>query len=259
MSDARRSIWDWSKDFVGDPASWDLRGRMIYDFLVECGLTSESRVLNIGCGNLSEGRLLIHHLEPGRFVGVDPAGWLVEAALEKMPELLHKEPRFLWRTDFDASGEGEKFDLIVSHSVLSHIAHWQLDQFLANTRKVVDESAVCVASFINDQYNSLDEQWVYPGVSRFRLPTIQAAGWHAGWRVEMMPEWRGRMMVAASNDTHHWLKMTACPSAAEMNERRLAEEARLTEEREAKELDDADQRIILTAVDDARIKEAGLL
>lgn len=259
MSDARRSIWDWSKDFVGDPASWDLRGRMIYDFLVECGLTSQSRVLNIGCGNLSEGRLLIHHLEPGRFVGVDPAGWLVEAALEKMPELLHKEPRFLWRTDFDASGEGEKFDLIVSHSVLSHIAHWQLDQFLANTRKVVDEGAVCVASFINDQYNSFDAQWVYPGVSTFRLRTITAAGWHAGWRVEMMHEWRYRMTAAAPNDTHHWLKLTACATAAEMNELRLAEEAQQREEREAKALDDEIGREVALIADDARIKEAGLL
>jgi cyclopropane fatty-acyl-phospholipid synthase-like methyltransferase len=255
----RRPIWDWACDYVGDPSSWSKRGALILELLVECGMTHTSHVLNIGCGNLSEGTPIIRMLEPGRYVGIEPNGWLVEAALERDPSILDRDPEFLWRTDFDASELGRTFDFVVSHSVLSHCAHWQLPQFLTATRKVVNEGAVMLASFRNDQYNSHHEEWVYPGVSTFRLPLVQALGWQCGWHVEMVHSYRDRMMKVAPNDAHDWLRCIAVPSIAEMNDLRLAEEAVEMAERDVRERNAEISEKIAGEADDQAIRDAGMI
>jgi len=258
LSDTRRTVWEWATSYVGDPGSWSKRGSLIHDFLIEAGMTAQSKVLNIGCGNLSEGAPIIRTLEPDHFVGVEPNGWLVEAALDHERDLAHKSPRFLWRSDFDASDLGERFDFIVGHSVLSHIAHWQLNQFLANTRAVVDEGAAMLASIILDQFNTWDEQWVYPGVSRFRLQTVIAAGREIGWHVERVVEYQHRMIEVCPNDTHDWLRFTAIPSSAELNDRRLTEESLQQAEREMRARYENERLQLLGADDQALMERTGL-
>lgn len=254
----RKSLWEWSCEYVGDPGSQQARGDLILELLKENGLAHQSQVLEIGCGNLSLGAPLIRFLAGDHYIGLEPAGWLVETSLDRFPELLSLHPRFLWRTDFDASEEGRKFDFVASHSVLSHIAHWQLDLYLANTRKVVNEGAVMLASFRNDQYNSLHSDFQYPGVSTFRLPTVIAAGVHAGWRIEIMPEYRERMLEVAPHDGHDWLRAIAVPSLAELNERRIAEEEVARVEAEDRDEVEGSRRADLTAADEKRVREAGL-
>lgn len=254
----RRTIWQWATAYVGDPRSWELRGKLILEFLWENGLMANHNVLDIGCGNLSEGAPLIRALDPGRFVGIEPGGWLVEAALEEMPDLLDRDPEFLWRTDFDASELDRRFDFIVSHSVLSHCAHHQLDELLVNTRKVVDEGAVFLCSYRADQFNSWAKSFQYPDHTTFRLQTVQAAGYHHGWRVEPMHSYRERMMTVCPNDVHDWLKLTAIKSLAEINDLRLADEAE--QDRERDDIADAEsERVALLEQADRELTaQAGL-
>ena len=258
MSDARRTTWEWATSYVGDPGSWAKRGSLIHDFLTEAGMNPGSNVLNIGCGNLSEGAPIIRTLEPDRYVGVEPNGWLVEAALTENRDLAAKSPRFLWRSDFDASEIDMRFDFIIGHSVLSHIAHWQLNQFLSNTRKAVDEGATMLMSIILDQYNSWDSDWVYPGVSRFRLQTVIAAGREIGWHVERDTSLQHRLIAACPNDTHDWLRFTAIPSASELNDRRIAEEDLQRAEQEMKMRYENERRQLLEGDDRELMERTGL-
>src|SRR5207237_831903 len=121
------------------------------------GMTERSRVLEVGCGCLSSGLPLIEHLQSGRYAGIEPNRWLVEAALAKFPHLDTREPRFLWRSDFDASELGMRFDYVIAHSVLSHAAHWQMEALLQRVRDVVDEGAVLLASLRLGDHNSFAE------------------------------------------------------------------------------------------------------
>jgi SAM-dependent methyltransferase len=230
----RRSLWEWSCDFVGDPGSWTARGLQIVDFLKEAGMTTQSRVLEIGCGNLSQGKQLIEFLAPGHYAGIEPAGWLVEVALGHFPGLEAQSPRFAWGTDFDATSFDMDFDFVLAHSVLSHCAHHQLPQLLANTRKVVDEGAVFLCSYRADQYNSFADEFRYPGHTTFRLQTVMNEGMHAGWSVARADDLKARLVAVAPNDLHDWLKLTAIPSAAALNEFRLMEEREQQREREDK-------------------------
>ena len=245
----RRSIWDWSLDYVGDPASWSARGEKIVEFLRENGLTPQSHVLEIGCGNLSQGKPLIELLAPGHYYGLEPNGWLVEAALDRFPALESQSPRFAWNSDFDAVRSAVDFDFILAHSVLSHCAHDQLALLLSNTRQVVDDGAVFLCSFRKGQYNSLAETWTYPGHTQFRLETIAVAGLHTGWRVEEVPEYRDRLVEVAPNDLHDWLRLTSVPTSAEWNDRRIAEEEQVAEEFEERAQRESERRRALEEAD----------
>jgi SAM-dependent methyltransferase len=245
----RRSVWEWSCDFVGDPASWGERGAKIAEFLKENGTTPESQVLEIGCGNLSQGKPLIEFLAPGHYCALEPAGWLVEAALAQFPRLESQAPRFEWRVDFDASGFRRDFDVIVAHSVLSHCAHHQLDELLARTREVARPGAVFLCSYRRGEANSFARDWVYPGVARFRFETIRASGLHFGWDVQQVPDYTQRLLEVAPADEHDWLRMLAVPSAAETNDFRLVEEERRRVETEAAEAAEAAWREVHEAAE----------
>lgn len=226
------TLWQWALRYTGDPDSWGPRGSVILDFLREEGLKPHHHVLEHGCGNLSQGRPLIGYLDEGRYVGIEPNGWLVEIAMERYPELAKRNPRFLWRDDFDASEVDRRFDFIVSHSVLSHAAHWQMEMLLARTREVAADGAVMLASLRLGEQNSFAQQWQYPGVSFFRIDTLRVLGFHAGWHVEHLPDLRHRLAATCRNDFHDWVRFTAMPSAEEQNRLRMAEQARQYDEQQ---------------------------
>lgn len=226
----RKSIFDWAKEYTGDPVSWDGRGKLIRTFLKELGLKPEHKVLNVGCGCLSEGAPLINYLDAGNYVGLDPNGWLVESALLEMPELEERKPRFYYGSDFQVPERD--FDFVVSHSVLSHVADWQLDLALANVRPLVKQGGVWLASYRRGSDDSYSRVWQYPGISEFRFETVTGRAFTHGWDVVEIPEYKERMVRRCRNDFHDWLKLTAITTPAEVNLMRLTVEGREKRDRE---------------------------
>lgn len=246
MSDDRRPLIDWAKSFVGDPLSHERRGEIILDFLKEEGVLPAHHVLELGCGSLSLGLPLMRYLEPGGYVGVDVNGWLVEAALsdpdvEAEVEHVHR-PRWLWCSDFDAAGYGP-FQMIVAHSLLSHVSQSQLEQCLANARKVVNPGTVFLASLRLSDEDSAAREWSYPDHTVFRLGTVQAVGWHFGWRVEHVGEYKKRLSAECPSDVHDFIRFTAQPSAEQINDLRVSDEARRAEDAEILELARQEYRV----------------
>lgn len=227
-----KSIYQWAKEYCGDPGSHYTRGQLILEFLKEEGLQTDNRVLDVGCGALSQGKALIEWLDSGKYVGVDPNGWLIETALQEYPALLEKEPRFSYAEDFNVEGYGG-FNYVVSHSILSHVAHWQMNSYFHEQRKSVSEGAIMLASLRLDQYDSFDSEWQYPGNSYFRFHTVQAIAHENGWLVERAKGLRERMMAVAGNDLHDWIKAVAIPTPEQFNDQRLDTEDR---EKKAKEI-----------------------
>jgi SAM-dependent methyltransferase len=180
-----------AKNYV---ATDEVSGELQFELLKREGCVPGSRVLEVGCGCLNAGVPLLRYLEPGHYVGIDPNEWLPEKAMEQegVRRLVQdKQARFLSVDDFDASSLGLTFDYVLSHSVLSHCAHWQLDQLIGNVARVLAPSGRIVASIrlaegnaygspgAPDRDDSRDEQWVYPGTSWFRFATVsEAAGRH---------------------------------------------------------------------------------
>jgi cyclopropane fatty-acyl-phospholipid synthase-like methyltransferase len=200
-------------------ATDEVSGQLQLELLKREGCNPNSYVLEFGCGHLHLGVPLIQFLETGHYVGVDPNEWIRQHAMEK-PKVRNlveeKQARFFTRDDFDASDAGSKFDYIFSHSVLSHAAHWQLDQYLRNASNVLKEDG-CILSSIRlaegndfgsagtpDKEDSMDEEWVYPGVSWFKKSTIEQSARKLGLSAVHKPEYTKFYTDTRPGEHHDW-------------------------------------------------------
>ncbi len=117
------------------------------EVLIANGLKPHHKVLEIGCGALIAGYPIMQYVGYINYYGIEPEMW---AVLESV-KVTKQDVRCLDNTTFDGSPFGEKFDFILAHSVMSHGAHWQMDEFLANTSKVLNKGGkVCFSFYFCD-------------------------------------------------------------------------------------------------------------
>mmetsp|Transcript_25443 Transcript_25443/g.70924 ORF Transcript_25443/g.70924 Transcript_25443/m.70924 type:complete len:364 (-) Transcript_25443:105-1196(-) len=148
------TIYDCAKAFVsGKPYGSgmdDKRGPAQLGLLRRLGLRRELRVLEIGCGALDLASLLVPLLGEDCYVCVDPNPWLGAVALHRKPELLlevmRKRAIFLAREDFSAGLLGRKFDVVFSHSTLTHVTEPLLRRWLRAVKDVLATDGVVLAS-----------------------------------------------------------------------------------------------------------------
>jgi SAM-dependent methyltransferase len=197
-----------------------LSGMLQFELLRRQGCQPDWKVLEIGCGNLHASTPVIQYLEEGNYVGVDPNEWLRQVALKDrtVRQLVkQKKARFLSVSDFDASELGVTFDLIFSHSVLSHCAHWQLGAFLKSAAKVLAPAGRVLASIrlaegnaygsegTPDRKDSMHEAWEYPGVSWFRLSTVSMTADREGLKTDYLPQYTEFYTKTRPAECHDWL------------------------------------------------------
>jgi SAM-dependent methyltransferase len=216
LRDFRRRFSDPKKYVKTDETS----GRLQFELLRKEGCVPTSRVLEIGCGCLHAGVPLMKFLNRSGYVGIDPNAWLINDAIKKpelQPLVKEKSPQFLHGDDFDASSLNLKFNFVLSHSVLSHAAHWQLELFLRNAAKVLAPGGRIVASIRLAEGNafgskgspnredSMDQEWVYPGVSWFKLATVMDTADRLGLRARNAPEHTEFYTKTRPNEFHDWV------------------------------------------------------
>jgi cyclopropane fatty-acyl-phospholipid synthase-like methyltransferase len=193
-------------------------GLLQLNLLKQLGCLPPSKVLEIGCGCLHLGIPLISYLNKSNYVGIDPNDWLRSFALEDHRQLIaEKNPRFLSVSDFDASWLGIKFDFVFSHSVLSHCAYWQLDQFLMNSAKVLARTGCILASIRlaeGNEYGSLGSPdkkdtregvWQYPRTTYFTFNTVFTVANKYGLSATHKPEYTKYYIKERPKEYHDWI------------------------------------------------------
>src|SRR5438045_5934213 len=68
---------------VGPSEDYDLIAAMAFNLLTTVGLRQHHSLLDVGCGSLRIGRVLIPYLNRGKYVGVEPNEWLVEEGIRR--------------------------------------------------------------------------------------------------------------------------------------------------------------------------------
>jgi cyclopropane fatty-acyl-phospholipid synthase-like methyltransferase len=179
-----------------------------------------SKVLEIGCGWLNAGAHIIEYLDKGNYVGIDPNEWLRNVAMKQnsVRQLINdKQARFLSVSDFDASTVGLKFDYIFASSVMTHFAHWQLEQFLTNAAKVLDQNGRILASIrlaegnsygskgSPDKKDSMFKKWKNPGFSFFTLSTVVETAKKQGLVAEYKPEYTEFVKARRPSANQDWI------------------------------------------------------
>ena len=109
--------------YIGGPGRYDVLAAANFNVLIQAGLREKHRVLDVGCGSLRLGRLLIPFLLPGGYYGIEPNQWLVDEGFDRelgrdIIEL--KQPRFLYKDDFSVGEFETTFDYAIAYSVFSH-------------------------------------------------------------------------------------------------------------------------------------------
>ena len=181
------------KSYVGPYDQYDLVAAMVFNLLTSLGLRQHHRVIDIGCGSLRVGRILIPYLNSGNYIGVEPnkrviyegiANEIGEDYLKlKKPVLIHDKTLRNYAT------ERLNADFIFAQSVFSHCGLDLIDNWLSEVVEHLADSGVFVATFHVSDSDYDQDGWVYPGSVAYRPATIQAIAEKRSLNFRML-DWR---------------------------------------------------------------------
>jgi SAM-dependent methyltransferase len=148
---ARLSPLNWSRMQAGPPDHFDLVAAMTFSLLASLGLRERHHLLDIGCGPLRIGRLLIPYLRRGHYTGIEPNAESLRAGMKihvGREQLRRKRPRLIVSADPSALPQTPPFDFALAQSVFSHTGPDLLAGWLAGVSEVLGERGVLVATYV---------------------------------------------------------------------------------------------------------------
>ncbi len=179
--------------YVGPPAQYDFMGATQFRLLTTLGLRDTHKVLDLGCGSLRAGRLLIPYLLPDGYCGIDPNRWLIDDAIanELGEDLLRiKRPRFDDNAEFMVDVFATDFDFMVAQSVFSHATPGLVVHALANMRRSLAADGLIACTFVESatgDSDTFDEGWIYPGCVTYTEREIESMFERAGLAAVRIP------------------------------------------------------------------------
>lgn len=184
--------------YVGPPGQFDFMGATQFRLLCALGLREGHRLLDIGCGSLRAGRLLIPYLAPGRYHGLEPNRWLVEDAIEREigRDLVRiKQPVFRHHASFDCGAFGVSFDYVLAQSIFSHCGADLVARVLVEIRQCLTDDGLAAVTFVHTRPGEARSErtgWIYPGTVAYDTDTV--SGWiaDAGLCGRAIPWWHPR-------------------------------------------------------------------
>lgn len=163
--------------YVGPPKDYDLASAMVFNLLTCIGLRQHHRVLDIGCGSLRIGRLLIPYLNEGNYIGVEPNKWLVEDGIANelgMDLVRIKKPLLSFRASMEDFRNSLELDYAVAQSIFSHCGRDLISQWLSQASFHLKHNAALVATFLIGDKDHDEPGWIYPGCVKYRPETLAA-------------------------------------------------------------------------------------
>ena len=102
-------------------------------YMGQIALSTDARVLEVGCGNGATTKLIMKYVSPAQLVGIDPSSVFIDMARETFAD----QPRVSFVVgDAAATGQADAFfDLVIAHTVYSHLA--DPEGALAEARRVL--------------------------------------------------------------------------------------------------------------------------
>lgn len=169
--------------YVGPPEDYDLVSAMVFNLLTCIGLRQHHRVLDIGCGSLRVGRLLIPYLNPGNYFGVEPNRWLVEDGItnEIGKDLVRiKTPTFSFKTSMEDFEEPLNLDYAIAQSIFSHCGLDLIDGWLSQIAFHLQDNGAFLGTFLIDDEDYEGSGWVYPGCVQYKPETMARVASRSG-------------------------------------------------------------------------------
>jgi hypothetical protein len=180
-----------------------------FQLLITLGLREEHRVLDIGCGSLGLGGLLVPFLRPRRYFGVDPQQGLIEDGVRFA--LGHdlfdrKQPQFSTSVDFGFRRFGVKFDYIVAHGLFPDIGAELVVACLRGAALCLEPDGVLVASFIPGPCDYDGAGWNPHAKGEYSVTKLKSMAHQAGLTLNVLdwPHPGGHSWVLLSLPGHRY-------------------------------------------------------
>lgn len=161
--------------YIGPPQDYDLISAMVFNLLTCVGLRQHHRVLDIGCGSLRVGRLLIPYLNPQNYFGVEPNKWLVDEGIQNElgRDLVKiKEPTFSFHASLIEFKNPLDLDYAVAQSIFSHCGEDLIKGWLSQVSFHLKDSGALLATFLIGKEDFSEDGWVYPECVHYKPETI---------------------------------------------------------------------------------------
>src|SRR5215831_7006759 len=175
--------------YVGPPADYDLVAAMAFNLLTTLGLRQDHSVLDIGCGSLRIGRLLIPYLNQGKYFGIEPNEWLVDEGISReLGETLVqiKRPIFFFSDSPETIAQaGTAFDFALAQSIFSHCGLDLIKGWLSAISRSLARDGALVATFLIGEEDSARRGWIYPECVNYRPTTLQREAEDVNLRFEI--------------------------------------------------------------------------
>jgi len=179
--------------YVGPPEDYDLIAAMTFNLLTTLGLRQHHSLLDIGCGSLRIGRLLIPYLNRGKYFGVEPNEWLVEEGIKReLGETLVqiKRPTFFFSDSPETAVQVKVlFDFALAQSIFSHCGLDLIKGWLSAVSRSLAQDGALVATFLPGEEDSLRTGWAYPECVNYRPATLERAAAESNLRFEIL-DWK---------------------------------------------------------------------
>jgi SAM-dependent methyltransferase len=179
--------------YVGPPEDYDLIAAMTFNLLTTLGLRQYHSLLDIGCGSLRIGRLLIPYLNRGKYFGIEPAEWLVaEGIKQELGETVvqTKGPTFFFTDSPETVGRAKvSFDFALAQSIFSHCGLDLIKGWLSAVSRSLAQDGALVATFLPGDEDSLRKGWIYPECVNYRPATLERAAADVNLRFEIL-DWK---------------------------------------------------------------------
>lgn len=157
----------WTDDhrrYVG--GFWDEAAQSAMKALTGLGMRPEHRLLDVGCGSFRIGRKLVEFLEPGKYVGIEPVGWVVEKALEKeagLKEMLTEKGAVIERMKAHEVGSlPGLFDFVLVHGIFHHASLDYCKEILRAVHGKIRDGGILLANFRPGREDRNKDRWSYP-------------------------------------------------------------------------------------------------
>jgi SAM-dependent methyltransferase len=179
--------------YVGPPEDYDLIAAMTFNLLTTLGLRQNHSLLDVGCGSLRIGRLLIPYLNRGKYFGIEPAEWLVTAGIKhELGEAVveTKRPTFFFTDSPGILARANiSFDFALAQSIFSHCGLDLIKGWLSAISRSLAQNGALVATFLPGEEDCQQTGWVYPECVNYRPLTLERAAADVNLRFEIL-DWK---------------------------------------------------------------------
>ena len=173
------------RGYVGADSNYDFLSAIQFNVLFALGMLETHKVLDLGCGSLRVGRLLIPYLQEGNYYGIEPNKWLVDEGIahnvgDDLVAL--RKPTFRYVDDFSVAEFGVPFDFIVANSIFSHTYRDLARESLPKVAAGLADKGLFALTFVEyDRYDTRHHDkakaddgsgWLYPGDAQLHLARL---------------------------------------------------------------------------------------